>query len=264
MAFSGFTRDTLFTPVPNPLFGGLLEDIQDLAELKVTLRGLWLFHRKRTGTRALYRNEFLSDVSLLRGLKGLGKDAKEEIRRGLELAVARGTFLLHRPGESEAASTERDQVYFLNDATGRRSLSRLRSAGNLAGNLAGNPDESAEPPDEQSFDGRDEEEVRDDASNIFSLYENNVGTLSPLLADQLKEAEEAYPWPWIVDAFRIAALENKRSWRYIAGILRRWAAEGKDAGKDYGKLGRHPKKDNRQKYLEDYQRRWSSPPVERT
>jgi len=46
-AFSGFTGKTLYTPVPNPVFGPILEQIQDLAELKVTLRGLWLFHRKR-------------------------------------------------------------------------------------------------------------------------------------------------------------------------------------------------------------------------
>ena len=67
-----------------------------------------------------------------------------------------------------------------------------------------------------------------------------------------KEAEELYSAGWLESAFHIAVSENKRSWRYIAGILRRWAAEGKYDGKS----GRHPQKDNRQKYLEDYERRW--------
>ena len=49
MVFTGFRPGTLYTPVPNPVFGPLLEQIQDLAELKVTLRGLWLLHRKRAG-----------------------------------------------------------------------------------------------------------------------------------------------------------------------------------------------------------------------
>ena len=49
MAFSGFPRDTLYTPTPDPLFGQLLEEIQDLTELKVTLRGMWLLHHKRQG-----------------------------------------------------------------------------------------------------------------------------------------------------------------------------------------------------------------------
>ena len=248
MAFSGFTRGTLFTPVPNPLFSTLLEQIQDVAELKVTLRGIWLFHRKRTRIRALYQNEFLNDVSLLRGLKGPGKDAREEIRRGLELAVARGTFLLYRSTEGKVAAPGKDQAYLLNNDTGRHALAQLRLDGSL---------ESIEGP---AFRQAIEVEAPDDSSNIFSLYEDNIGSLSPLLAEQLKEAEKTYPWPWVIDAFRISVLENKRSWRYIASILRRWAAEGKDDGKP----GRHSQKDNRQKYLEDYQRRWSSPPAHRS
>ena len=244
MAFSGFTHGTLFTPVPNPLFGTLLEQIQDVAELKVTLRGLWLFHRKRGRLRVLYRDEFLDDLALLRGLKGPGRDAREEILRGLELAVARGTFLLHRADEGRVSTTGQDQIYLLNNDAGRAALIQLRQNGSL------------DLPDGHSVHQGIDEEPPDERPNIFALYESNVGTLSPILVDHLKEAENTYPQPWLIDAFRIAVTENKRSWRYIAGILRRWAAEGKDDGK----LGRHPQKDNRQKYLEDYQRRWNGPP----
>ena len=53
MAFEGFPRDTLHTPTPDPLFGPVLEDIQDLAELKVTLRGIWLLHHRRQGPRTV-------------------------------------------------------------------------------------------------------------------------------------------------------------------------------------------------------------------
>ena len=63
-----------------------------------------------------------------------------------------------------------------------------------------------------------------DKPNIFSLYEDNIGSLAPILAEEMKEAEERYPWEWIREAFRIAAVENKRNWRYVAGILRRWGA----------------------------------------
>ena len=245
MAFSGFTHGTLFTPVPNPLFGPLLERIQDLAELKVTLRGLWLFHRKRGRLRLLYQDEFLNDLALLRGLKGPGRDAREEIRRGLELTVARGTFLLYRVGEDGVSTSGKDQVYFLNNDAGRAAVTQLRRDRDLV------------LPDDQSLQRGHDEEPPDEKPSIFALYESNVGSLSPLLAEQLKEAEDTYSQPWIVDAFRIAVAENKRSWRYIAGVLRRWAAEGKDDGK----FGRHPQKDNRQKYLEDYQRRWNGPPA---
>jgi len=243
MGFSGFHRGTLFTPVPNPLFGPLLEQIQDLAELKVTLRGLWLLHRKRGMPQVLSWRDFFEDVSLLRGLRGPGKDPKQEIRRGLQLAVARGTFLLHRPSED----TESSSVYLLITDAGRSLLTQLRQG------------ETLEVADDGVLPQGWEEEPPGEKPNIFVLYENNVGTLSPMLAEQLKETEEAYPGTWIHEAFQIAVAENKRNWRYIAGILRRWAAEGKDNGKP----GRHSQKDNRQKYLEAYQRRWSGSPRHR-
>jgi len=63
--------------------------------------------------------------------------------------------------------------------------------------------------------------------NIFRLYEENIGPLSPLVADELREAEARYPWPWIEDAFREAVERNKRSWSYIKAILRRWEEEGR-------------------------------------
>ena len=245
MRFSGFDKGTLFTPVPNPLFGPLLEQIHDLAELKVTLRGMWMMHRVRGRPQVVKLSNFLSDESLLRGLGGLGRDPKEEVRRGLELAVARGTFLLHRLENGSAA----EAVYLLNTGSGRDAVSHMRSE---SGSIR--DDDPWQVEESQVEDSK--EDPPGEKPNIFALYENNVGTLSPLLAEQLKEAEDAYPWRWINEAFQIAVAENKRNWRYIAGILRRWAAEGKDDGKP----GRHPEKDNRRKYLEDYERRWSRSP----
>lgn len=244
MSFSGFGRGMLFTPVPNPLFGPLLEQIQDLAELKVTLRCMWLLHRKRGRPQLAPLDEFLNDPALLRGLKGMGKVPREEIRRGLELAVARGTLLMHRLGGADGSS----QVYLMNTDAGRSLLARLRQGEQLGEteNWVDSQGQEEEPPGEKP--------------NIFALYEDNVGTLSPMVAEQLKEAESTYSGDWVKDAFQIAVAENKRNWRYIAGILRRWAAEGKD----HGKPGRHTPKDNRQKYLADYERRWSGSPGHRS
>jgi DnaD/phage-associated family protein len=90
----------------------------------------------------------------------------------------------------------------------------------------------------------------DEKPNIFTLYEDNVGLISPLLAEELKEAEDLYPWDWISEAFKIAINQNKRSWAYISAILRRWA----DEGKNHGEPGRYSPKDNRTNYLEEYRR----------
>jgi DnaD/phage-associated family protein len=74
--------------------------------------------------------------------------------------------------------------------------------------------------------------------NVFTMYEQNIGMLSPMIAEELKEAEKLYPASWIEDAFREAVSLNKRSWRYIAKILERWSSEGKG----YGKPGKYPEK----------------------
>ncbi len=258
MAFSGFPRDTLYTPTPDPLFGPLLEEIHDVAELKVTLRGLWLLHHKRQSLRVVSLDEFLSDTVLLRGLRpstdaspstiseqagAEPSDAAEEIRRGLRLAVRRGVFLAHEAGPGK--------VYFaLNNDAGRRAIARLKETGADLGDAAFGANEAPVGVQERP--------------NIFALYEDTIGLLSPIVAERLKEAEERYPPGWIREAFEIAALENKRSWQYVDAILKRWGSEGKSGWKgdsnDDGKPGRHSPQNQRQKYSQDYQRRRRSAP----
>ena len=72
------------------------------------------------------------------------------------------------------------------------------------------------------------------AVNIFALYEQNIGMITPMIAEELKEAEKLYPRQWIEEAFKEAVTLNKRSWKYIARILERWASEGKDSGEYRG------------------------------
>ena len=71
-----------------------------------------------------------------------------------------------------------------------------------------------------------------------------------MLADQLREAENTYPWLWINEAFRIAVDQNARSWAYISAILKRWTEEGKGSGKSR----RHSEKDNRTSHLDEYRK----------
>ncbi len=68
--------------------------------------------------------------------------------------------------------------------------------------------------------------------NIFRLYEENIGPLTPMIADELTEAEQTYPPAWIEEAIRIAVENNKRNLRYIFAILERWRREGKHGQKE--------------------------------
>lgn len=81
--------------------------------------------------------------------------------------------------------------------------------------------------------------------NVFALYEQNIGMITPMIAEELKEAEKLYPAQWLEDAFKEAVALNKRSWRYIARILERWASEGKDSGEHK----RDVEKDGPDKYV---------------
>jgi len=81
--------------------------------------------------------------------------------------------------------------------------------------------------------------------NIFALYEQNIGMITPMIAEELKEAEKIYPPQWIEEAFKEAVTLNKRSWKYIARILERWASEGKDSGE----YKRDIKKNGPDKYI---------------
>ena len=83
------------------------------------------------------------------------------------------------------------------------------------------------------------------AVNIFVLYEQNIGMITPMIAEELQEAEKLYPPGWIEEAFKEAVTLNKRSWRYIARILERWASEGKNSGE----YKRDVKKDGPDKYV---------------
>ncbi len=65
----------------------------------------------------------------------------------------------------------------------------------------------------------------------FGLYEENIGPLTPLIAEDLRAAEQEYPDSWIEEAFHLAVQRNARSWRYIDAVLKRWKEEGRD-GRD--------------------------------
>jgi DnaD/phage-associated family protein len=191
------------TALPSLVFSELLPAIEDEAELRVTLYGFYLCERKRPGARWFTAGELRAEAPLARTLARLPGGAGEALQRGLAAAVERGTLLrgLLPRGERELA------VYALNAPGAAQMLARLGAV--EAGDL-------------------DERAPAAVMANIFVLYEENVGVISPLLSERLREAEAQYPWPWIEAAFREAVALNRRSWRYIERILQRWEAEGPD------------------------------------
>jgi len=207
--FRGFTDSETFTQLPDGFFHHLLKDIQDADELKVTTYFLWRVEHIDGPFRALCETDF--DV------KDLGLSDKE-IQLGLEKAVKRGSIL--------RSEHEADVFFFLNSPRGRAAAEAFAK---------GQWRESAKilsvPPMERP--------------NVFKLYEENIGALTPLIADTLKDAEETYQAEWIAEAIELAVKNNKRNWKYCEAILKRWKEEGRAEKQD-----RRDTEKDRRKYIE--------------
>ncbi|MGC8780353.1 MAG: DnaD domain-containing protein [Anaerolineae bacterium] len=207
--FPGFPAGKLpVTPIPNLFFSDLLPLIDHLAELKVTLHLFWLIGRKTGALRYARLDELLQDDRLLAGLGETPAEAEAALRDALERAVARGS-LLHLTVQRGDTSEE---WYMVNSANGREVMEKLRG---------GELDVLA--------DSAEDVQLHVERPPIFVLYEQNIGLLTPMIANELRDAEKHYPAEWIADAFREAVAMNKRNWKYVRAILERWRVQGKEA-----------------------------------
>ena len=68
-----------------------------------------------------------------------------------------------------------------------------------------------------------------DKPNIFSLYEQNIGPLTPMVAEILKADAETYPETWLLEAMHEAVSRNIRNWKYVQAILKAWQEKGRDS-----------------------------------
>jgi DNA replication protein len=195
------------TPLPEPFFSEVMPFVNHLGELKLILYAFWRLDRMEGAFRYLRRDDFAGDAIFLKGLGAKRQDAESNLDDALASAVKHGVLLeakLHMEGGQ-------DTMYFLNSPKGRAALKAIESGAWVFSS------ESHLPVI-----------LGQERPNIFELYEQNVGPLTPMIADTLREAEKTYSPHWIEDAFRIAVENNVRNWRYIAAILNRWQVEGRD------------------------------------
>jgi DNA replication protein len=213
MQFPGFPSGgrVEYTSVPNIFFSNLLPHITDMAELKVTLHIIAALYIKKGSPRYVTESELLQNASLVAGLKALGGNPEQTLRNALGLAAERGAFIC-LPVEING---KKEAVCLLNTDADRLAAGKIRSGEiKLEGIDSVLPDQVVAQP----------------LPDIYTLYEQNVGMLTPLIADELKDAEKQYSADWIRDAIKEAALHNKRSIKYITKILENWSLEGRSDG----------------------------------
>jgi DNA replication protein len=226
--FKGFPSKMQFTPIPNIVFSSLLPQMTNITELKTLLYIFGIIYPKKGSVRFATDNELLNQANRVAEFKD---SPQETLRNALEELVKKGIILTLTLKNGDKPQN----LYFLNNEANKLAVSRILSGEIVLPGLRSEgsiPVTLAEP------------------SDIFTLYEQNIGMLTPLIADELKEAGKQYPETWIKDAIKEAVEQNKRNWRYIDRILEHWSTEGKDDGTHRGnpKTNTDPDKYVRGKY----------------
>ena len=203
--------------LPASFFSDLLPVIDDLAELKVTIFAKAALQQKEGDYRFLRFDEFADDASLINGLRVVNESssALELLSIALEKAIARGTLLMV---EAEISGETR-RFYTSSDKDGSALRQRIQNG-------------------EWRPTSEGEIEILPSRPSIYGLYEDNIGVLTPMIVESLKDAEATYPPGWIEEAMRLAVDGNKRNWRYIRAILERWQQEGRWSEKRGRRPGR--------------------------
>jgi DNA replication protein len=225
MSFKGFSEGKVrLTPIPGPFFRDLLPQIDHLGELKVTLYAFWRLDRMEGSFRWLQRDDFLADTEFMQGLGPDAPSVEAALDEALERCLRRGTFLKAILNLEDGEEI----LYFINSPKGRAAIQAIERG-------EWRPQLEQQPP----------LELLKDRPNIYRLYEEHIGPLTPMIAEALRQAEELYPESWVGEAIRIAVENNIRRWSYVEAILDRWQEGGRDERKD-----RRDSEKDRRRYVE--------------
>ncbi len=227
--FEGFSeKKGLSISLPEGFYRDLLPLINDLEELKIILYFFWRLGHLEGAIRFINHKDLMKDENLSKIINANPETSYQKIKQAIKKTVDHGVILevkIEKENEDES-------VLFLNSPKGRSAVKAIQ---------------------EGKWNPKDDEDIPfgtlEEPENIFQLYESNISVLTPMIAETLKEAEDTYPLHWIKDAIQIAVERNKRSWRYIEAILKRWQLEGRDVKKEKSNNQRDSEKDRR-RYIE--------------
>ena len=199
--FSGFPDDNeSYVRIPTAFFTQLLPEMRDLNQIRLLLYLFWHSQAQQDTIRYFRLDDLASDPTLLQMM-----DGEEGLQTALEGLVDLGAVL-------KADLEWMDEIYyFLNSPQGRAAV------------------QSIEQGNWQDVN-KDRQPIHlvGEQPNIFELYEENIGVITPMMAEILKDDEATYPASWIEEAIRIAVTRNVRTWKYVQGILKRWQKEGRE------------------------------------
>ncbi|MCB2180160.1 DnaD domain protein [bacterium] len=205
--FKGFaSHPQHLVSVPLEFFTELLPKIENGDTIKIILYAFRNIAESESQFPFLSLSNMKNDNIILRSFGSNPQEQGERLLQSLDEACVLEA-LLKAPSTSRDSS---DTLYFINSPRGRAAIEAIQN-----GTFRYNPNE-ANPIQPQAS-----------PANIFSLYEENIGPITPILAETLTDLEKQFSAEWIAEAFQEAAKSNVRNLRYIEAILKNWQEAGK-------------------------------------
>ncbi len=204
--FGGFTSGVVrMLTVPEAFVTELLPILQDPREIKLVIYALWAVQQMEGEVRFLSLKDLETDSQLAALLNVSREELPNTLKIVLDLAVEHKALLEISPRGGK------DSYYLINTTRGQAAASAFIQGkwSPLDASLQSAPLHLAQP-------------------EVFKLYEENIGLLTPLLAEQLKSALDEYPAEWLAEAIREAVKNNVRRWAYIQRILENWHERGRN------------------------------------
>ncbi len=201
--FSGFSGNTSATiPLPDAFLESILPQLDNTLEINLALYAFWALKHQDGNTRYLTSEDFYQAPEWVTR-KVSPKASRPKIDNALQKFTQIG-FLLSFRQEGAACP-----LYFLNSVKGKALYQSCQQG-------------LWQP-------GETERLFTQPVPTIYQLYEENIGPLTPLIADLLIDSEKTCSAEWVREAIEIAVKNNVRNWRYIEAILRSWQKDGRNA-----------------------------------
>ena len=229
-----FPRGYRSTPVPNPLLADLLVEITDPDELRLTLRTVWALLQQKGFPQSVTMSELAADRTVAAMLGTAGEDLENRVSALLSQAAGRGTLL-------KIPVRDGQDRYYLNTEPVRRALARQGVVPELMS-------EAADAEDE--LEAWQDLEAAAEPSLAITAYEENIGQITPMVAEKIRDAIDDYTELAVIDAIRTAAARDTRNWNYIAALLRRPQREQAK----HGEPGGNPQKVRSDDFIRWYRR----------
>jgi DNA replication protein len=197
--------------LPRALLTEVMPNLSDLSEVQVTLAVFRLINDSGGVDQPVAEIMVFRDPWLRKALRvdGSPNEPDRRINKGLDLAVGRGTLL-----KVAAVHLSNSRVWYYVNTVANQVAVAAMARGAVA-------------PQRDLWQGDRPPSIHPERPTVFRLYEQNIGLLTPLIADRLIDALETYPQDWIADAIDEAVSYNRRNWRYINRILENWAVTGR-------------------------------------